>query len=1096
MPRRPKYPCGICSYACKSGVLACDDCGQWIHKECIGMSTSLFTRLGDCSDRWHCPSCKSINNSNIIYKLSFQNNSSVNDVASRSPSASDTIPSQPVTPNNSSAALSYSLESETTRTSLSHDNYKDETVLSLDEANEPLLTSSPKRTHLKKDLQRKNQLRILNINFQSARKKAKLLEAIIDDTDPDIIIGTETWLDSSISSSELLPPYLGFDIHRRDRVTDAHGGVLLAAKKDLQLGEVELGKDVEIISGSIQLKSKKLFLASYYRPPNRMDEYYNREAASELCKIKEKAKNNIMIVGGDFNLPDIDWNTLKIVGRQYPERVNRTYLDAIADIGSEQVVKFPTRKDNVLDLIITTHPSLCQRCKPLPSIGNSDHDIVLFDCAISPFRPHPKRRKIILWKKADTKGIKQDYLDFVSEFMATPDNVQVLWTLLKTKTLEIIQNRVPTKMSSSRFSNPWMNTDIRRATRRKQRAHTKSRKTKKKRDIKRYERLQKEVKSMINEAHKQYLVNTVSEDFNTKSKKFWSYVKSKRQDSTGVSPLKNAEGFLQSDSVTKAEILNQQFQSAFTAEDTSNIPSKGDSPFPDMEAIQVNTEGVRKLLLNLKVDKATGPDSIPAFILKTASDELAPMLTRLFQLSLETGEVPHDWRQAWVVPIFKKGERHIAANYRPVSLTSITCKILEHIVHSSIMKHFDQHAILTDSQHGFRRNRSCVTQLVVTVHEIAQQLAKDSQVDVILLDFSKAFDKVPHARLLTKLDHYGVRNKTLNWISAFLSQRQQQVLLEGVMSSPVAVQSGVPQGTVLGPLLFLAFINDLPECIQFSSTKLFADDSLLFKAISSSEDSMQLQKDLSSLEQWETTWQMSFNPSKCNVIRITPNKKKAILQTSYKLHGQTLETKSSSSYLGVSVTDDLSWGDHIEKTVNKSNRTLGFLRRNFRDCTHTVKEATYKTMVRPIIEYASPVWDPTSQKYTSEIEKVQRRAARYVFNSYTDRSPGCVTNMLTTLQWEPLAERRLNDRLTLLYKINNNIVNINKSQFYTASDSRTRGTQRLFQERTSHPVLYNSYFPRTMRQWNKLNSKTTAAPSLESFQAGLRHDRGLALMTQ
>ena len=565
----------------------------------------------------------------------------------------------------------------------------------------------------------------------------------------------------------------------------------------------------------------------------------------------------------------------------------------------------------------------------------------------------------------------------------------------------------------------------------------------------------KEVKSEINEAHKQYMVSIVSEDFTSKSKKFWSYVASKRQDSAGVAPLKNTEGFLQSDSLRKAEILNQQFQSAFTEEDTSNIPSKGDSPFPDMENIQVNAEGVKKLLLDLKVDKATGPDSIPAFILKTASDELAPILTRIFQLSLETGDVPHDWRQAWVVPIFKKGERHLASNYRPVSLTSITCKILEHIIHSSIMKHFDQHATLTDSQHGFRRKRSCVTQLVVTVHEIAQHLAQDSQVDVILLDFSKAFDKVPHARLLTKLAHYGVRNKTLNWISAFLSQRQQQVALEGVLSPSVAVQSGVPQGTVLGPLLFLAFINDLPDNIKFSNTKLFADDSLLFKQITSPEDSLQLQKDLSSLEQWEKTWQMAFNPDKCNVIRIAPNKEKDILQTAYSLHGQTLETTSSNKYLGVSVADDLSWGKHITNIANKGNRTLGFLRRNFRDCTDTVKEATYKTMVRPILEYASPVWDPITQKDSSELEKVQRRAARYVFNRYGDRNPGCVTDMLTTLNWEPLSERRLNDRLTLLYKINNGIVDINKSQFYSAGDSRTRGAQRLFQERSSHPVLFN-----------------------------------------
>jgi hypothetical protein len=310
----------------------------------------------------------------------------------------------------------------------------------------------------------------------------------------------------------------------------------------------------------------------------------------------------------------------------------------------------------------------------------------------------------------------------------------------------------------------------------------------------RYKRLQQEVKFLIREAYKQYMEDIVSGDYTTNSKKFWAYVKSKGQDSAGVAPLKNADGFLQSTSAKKAEILNAQFHSAFTAEDTSRIPSMGDSPYPAMDNIQVGEDGVRKLLRNLQTGKATGPDSIPAFILKTAADELAPVLTKLFQLSLDSGEVPADWRNAWVVPIFKKGERHLAANYRPVSLTSIICKILEHVVHSSVMRHFDQHSILTDSQHGFRKQRSCETQLITTVHQIARQLAEGAQVDVVLLDFSKAFDKVPHARLLSKLDYYGVRTNTLKWISAFLSHRQQQVVLEDHISLPSRRRLRSPAG--------------------------------------------------------------------------------------------------------------------------------------------------------------------------------------------------------------------------------------------------------------------------------------------------------------
>ena len=285
----------------------------------------------------------------------------------------------------------------------------------------------------------------------------------------------------------------------------------------------------------------------------------------------------------------------------------------------------------------------------------------------------------------------------------------------------------------------------------------------------------------------------------TTPKTIWSFVKSKGQEFTGVAPLKNKDGFLQSNTQSRANILNEQFKSVFTEEDLTNIPDKGKSTTPNMPEIKIDWKGVHKLLKNLKTHKATGPDSIPAFILKAAADELVPALALavLFQLSLDQGEIPTDWKEALVVPIFKKVDKHQASNYRPVSLTSITCKLLEHIIHSSIMKHFDKHKILNDNQHGFRKKRSCETQLLSTIQEIASSTAKGKQVDVILLDFEKAFDKGAHSRLLYKLDHYGVRDNTKKWIQSFLSNRSQEVILDGVKSDTVYVTSGVPQGTVL-----------------------------------------------------------------------------------------------------------------------------------------------------------------------------------------------------------------------------------------------------------------------------------------------------------
>jgi len=828
-----------------------------------------------------------------------------------------------------------------------------------------------------------------------------------------------------------------------------------------------------------------MLVGAFYRPPDKTDEDYLNKVKEEISTIKEKHRRGIFVIGGDFNLPDINWEEQTIINRQYPIKTNQTFLEIVADNGLEQIVDFPTRKDNTLDLMLLSHPAYKLRCKPLPSIGNSDHDIVLLDIACKPFKPKPVRRKIYLWKKADIYKIKEDLESFGNTFRNIGKrDIESLWQALKDAIQNTIDKRVPSKMTQGRHTHPWINTTIRRKINRKQKAHKKARKTKKKRDVDRYKRLQQEVQYEVRQANKKYMED-VSTDYKENSKKFWSFIKSKGQEWTGVAPLKNKMGFLQSDNKSKAEILNEQFQSVFTKENLNNCPNKGNSPYQTMSDIKINCKGVTKLLKNQNIHKATGPDSIPSFILKSAADQLAPILTDIFQTSIDTGEVPQDWRDANIVPLFKKDERHLASNYRPVSLTSITCKILEHIVHSNIMDHLDKNKILTNAQHGFRKKRSCESQLIVTIHEIASTLEKGSQVDIILLDFAKAFDKVPHQRLLHKLEYYGVNAKTKNWIKSFLQNRQQRVIIEGAASEQAPVLSGVPQGTVLGPLLFLTYINDMPEMVKSSETKLFADDSLLFRTINNQADSVLLQNDLTSLQDWEDKWQMSFNAKKCQVIRITP-KNRPPLPTTYKLHGQTLDTVDASKYLGVTISNNLTWDRHIDNTIGKGNKTLGFIRRNLKDCTKPVKSAAYTSMVRPTMEYASSVWDPTNRKKIENLEKVQKRAARFVFNNYTDRTPGCVTKMVESLKWEKLEERRKYNRLCMLYKIKNGLVDIDSHQYIQANDSRTRGKDRLYQERTSSEAFGNSFFPKTIRDWNQLPANTTPANTVEGFRSAIK----------
>ncbi len=306
--------------------------------------------------------------------------------------------------------------------------------------------------------------------------------------------------------------------------------------------------------------------------------------------------------------------------------------------------------------------------------------------------------------------------------------------------------------------------------------------------------------------------------------------------------------------------------------------------------------------------------------------------------------MPTEWAIANVAPLFKKGEKSLAENYRPISLTCILCKVMEHIVTSNLCRHLNSNNILYDLQHGFREKRSCETQLAMLIEDLTRNASIGKQTDLVLLDFSKAFDKVNHEKLLYKLHCYGVRENTLNWIRAFLNGRSQKVVIEGEESGSVPVTSGVPQGSVLGPILFVIYINDLPDHI-ISQVRLFADDTAVYITIRHEDDGKTLQHDLDTLQVWEKNWDMHFNPSKCQILHIS--RTKSPVTSSYTLHGQVLEAVASAKYLGATISNNLSWNQHITNITNKANSTLGFVKRNIKTTNPKVREQTYKTLVRP-----------------------------------------------------------------------------------------------------------------------------------------------------
>ena len=492
---------------------------------------------------------------------------------------------------------------------------------------------------------------------------------------------------------------------------------------------------------------------------------------------------------------------------------------------------------------------------------------------------------------------------------------------------------------------------------------------------------------------------------------------------------------------------------------------------------------MKRLLQKTNPQKASGPDMIPARLLKECAEDLAPILTIIFSKSLQTGIVPDDWKTANVSAVFKKGQRYDPANYRPVSLTCLCCKMLEHIIVSNVMKHVDSNKILTDCQHGFRARRSCETQLVTLLHDLASTLDQKIQMDMVVLDFSKAFDRVHHSRLLRKLQHYGIQGTTYHWISSFLHNRTQRVVVEGCASDSVSVVSGVPQGSVLGPLLFLLFINDLPDKI-ISQTRLFADDCIVYRPIKDREDCAILQQDLHTLADWEKKWGMDFHPQKCSILSIA-RARSSTIEHPYTLKGHILEVQDVTKYLGVDLQRNLSWKPHIDRISKKANSMLGFLRRNLRSCSEDTKAKAYFSMVSSNLEYCSSVWNPHHKKQVEKLEMVQRRAARYTTSRFGYTSS--VESMLQHLQWESLESRRTKIQLTLFYKVVNNLIDIPEANYLIPSTSRTRSAHKKKYRHFSpdSDSFKFSFFPRTVPVWNSLPATVAEAPSLVSFKEGL-----------
>ena len=884
-------------------------------------------------------------------------------------------------------------------------------------------------------------IKCLYTNATSLNKSILNELAIICQTEKiDIVFISETWF-SEISVVSLA----NYRLYRRDRrgigggvAIYIHNNVVSSELRDEGLREA-LGRELaEQVWCQVEVNGERVLLGCVYRPPLNLRR--NQEIESQLetaatinsalrASYEAKCRKSIdtICVVGDFNYPNVKWHedgsaTTHKSGH-HQTNIARNFVETLADTSLSQCVSEPTfitaesGSSNVLDLLLTDNPTRVRELNLGPPLGSSSqgHTIIRFEFVVSKKSIDSRyHSNSYITCRGDYLGMKRHFSTLDWHSMLRDMTTEEAYTCFLSEYTKACDRFIPRRVTGRSIKrHKWLSKEVSSLSKKKKNLWHANNRTKWRcvSLIKNYKSVRNRLKHESNKAIRKHEIELANDKKNPK--RLFAYVNSKKTANESITAIKDKNGKIVTDRALIATALNDQFTSVFVDEKelvedlVSDVPTNNSIP-ERLDQIRVNIDDVRSKLAKLNKYKATGVDGVSPYVLNECSEELAIPLCIIFQRSLVESSVPTAWLSANVTPLFKKGSRLDPSNYRPVSLTSVPCKVLERIVRDAVVVHMIINNLICSEQHGFVPRKACVTNLLETVDFVTKNMSERIPTDIIFLDFAKAFDKVPHRRLLHKLECIGIVGQAINWICAFLSSRRQRVMMGEVASDWAIVKSGVPQGSVLAPTLFIAYVNDLPSCIV-NRCKLYADDCKILARIKTINDSRALQKDIDSVVEWCNKWLMELNASKCKVMHCG----RGNLRAQYTIMGRVMATTERERDLGIILTPNMKWHEQVSYAASTANRILGVLRNAFVSRDLEIWRRLYSTYVRLHLEFAVQAWCPNSKGDIQVIERVQRRATKI---------PHCLKNMRYEDRCEQmgivkLTERRMRGDLIQMFKL-------------------------------------------------------------------------------